>query len=297
MARQHAIAQVDLRPALPAVRTIGPADLRDALIRGIDDFAAMPTHAVFLCLIYPTVGFVLFRLSIGYDVLPLLFPLAAGFALIGPFAATGLYELSRRRELGLDTHWTHAFDVFRSSSLGAIIALGALLTVIFFVWLAVAQAIYVANFGDAPAASIPDFFQKVLTTEPGWRLIVIGNGVGFLFAVLVLTISVVSFPLLLDRDIGPAAAVLTSIRAVLVNPAAMAMWGLIVATLLAIGSLPLFLGLTVVMPVLGHATWHLYRKVVAAGGSPRPGYRTLPEGRRYAADFPAALFPWSRRRP
>jgi uncharacterized membrane protein len=294
MARPQAIAQADLRSALPAIRKIGPADLMDALVRGVDDFAAMPTHAVFLCLIYPIVGFVLFRLAIGYDVLPLLFPLAAGFALLGPFAATGLYELSRRRELGLDTHWTHAFDVFRSSSFGAIIALGGLLTVVFLVWLAVAQAIYVANFGDAPAASIPDFIAKVFTTASGWRLIVIGNGIGFLFALLVLTISVVSFPLLLDRDVGAAAAVVTSIRAVLANPGSMALWGLIVALLLALGSLPLFLGLTVAMPVLGHATWHLYRKVVVAEASPRPEYRPAPEGRRYAADFPAALFPWSR---
>jgi uncharacterized membrane protein len=296
MARQHAIGEIDLRPALPAIRTIGPDDLKDALLKGIGDFSAMPTHAVFLCLIYPVVGFVLFRLAIGYDVLPLLFPLAAGFALIGPFAATGLYELSRRRELGLDTHWTHAFDVFRSSSLGSILALGACLTVVFLVWLAVAQAIYVANFGDVPAASIPDFVGRVFSTGAGWRLIIVGNVVGFLFAVLVLTISVVSFPLLLDRDVGAAAAVVTSMRAVVANPTTMALWGLIVAALLAIGSLPLFLGLTIVMPVLGHATWHLYRRVVAADASPRPAYRPLPEGRRYAADFPTALFPWSRRK-
>jgi uncharacterized membrane protein len=296
MARQHAIGEIDLRPALPAIRTIGPDDLKDALLKGIGDFSAMPTHAVFLCLIYPVVGFVLFRLAIGYDVLPLLFPLAAGFALIGPFAATGLYELSRRRELGLDTHWTHAFDVFRSSSLGSILALGACLTVVFLVWLAVAQSIYVANFGDVPAASIPDFVGRVFSTGAGWRLIIVGNAVGFLFAVLVLTISVVSFPLLLDRDVGAAAAVVTSMRAVVANPTTMALWGLIVAALLAIGSLPLFLGLTIVMPVLGHATWHLYRRVVAADASPRPAYRPLPEGRRYAADFPTALFPWSRRK-
>jgi uncharacterized membrane protein len=126
----------------------------------------------------------------------------------------------------------------------------------------VAQAIYVANFGYVPAASMPDFLTRVLTTPAGWTLIVVGNGVGFLFAVLVLTISVVSFPLLLDRDVGAAVAVATSIRAVLANPVMMALWGLIVAALLVIGSLPFFFGLTIVLPVLGHATWHLYRKIV-----------------------------------
>jgi uncharacterized membrane protein len=296
MAHSDTNAVAAPRTTRPSIRKIAIADLRIALARGLDDFLAMPSHALFLCLIYPLAGLVLFRLAIGYDVLSLLFPLAVGFALIGPFAATGLYELSRRREMGLETHWTNVFDVFRSSSLGGIAALGALLTVIFLVWLAVAQAIYVASFGDAPAASIPDFVAKVFATPAGWNLIVVGNGVGFLFAAAVLAISVVSFPLLLDRDVGAAEAVATSLRAVLANPVPMAMWGLIVAALLAVGSLPFFLGLTVIMPLLGHATWHLYRRTVVADDAPRPRLRPRPDGRRYAADFPAVLFPWSRER-
>ena len=263
MAHSHVLAGAGIRPARPIIRKITPADLLDALRKGYADLAAMPSHAVFLCLIYPLAGLILWRIAIGYDVLPLLFPLAAGFALIGPFAALGLYELSRRREQKLEPYWSHAFDVFRTPSFGAIAALGLLLVVIFFVWLGVAQAIYVSAFGDTPAASIPDFFRQVLTTPAGWMLILVGNGVGFLFAMLVLVISVVSFPLLLDRDVGAAVAVLTSIRAVLANPLTMALWGLIVAALLLLGSLPFLVGLTVVMPLLGHATWHLYRKVVA----------------------------------
>jgi uncharacterized membrane protein len=246
----------------PEVRKIGAADIGYALRRGFADFSAMPTHVVFLGLIYPIVGLILGRLVFGYDVLPLLFPLMAGFALVGPFAALGLYELSRRREKGLDTSWRHAFDVFRSPSFGAIAALGVLLLIIFFVWIAVANAVYVASFGYSPAASIPDFLRQIFTTPEGWALILIGNGVGFLFALLVLVISVVSFPLLLDRNVGAHVAILTSVRAVSTNPGPMALWGLIVAGLLVAGSIPFFIGLAIVVPVLGHATWHLYRRVV-----------------------------------
>jgi len=188
----------------------------------------------------------------------------------------------------------HALDVVRSSSIGAIIALGLLLLVIVGAWLALANAIYVADFGYAPPASFSGFIHDVLTTSAGWNLIIVGNAVGFCFAVLVLTISVVSFPLLLDRDVGAAVALLTSIRAVVENPLIMVTWGLIVAALLTLGSLPLFLGLTVVLPVLGHATWHLYRKVVNPGRSKRPKLSSPPTESRYAADFPVNLFPWAR---
>jgi uncharacterized membrane protein len=132
--------------------------------------------------------------------------------------------------------------------------------------------------------------RRVLTTPAGWTLIIVGNGIGFLFAAAVLAISVVSFPLLLDRDVGAVVAVLTSVRATLKNPLVIAAWGLIVAALLLLGSLPLFVGLAVVMPVLGHSTWHLYRKLVEPGPQPGPEPPQPPRQRRYAAQFPAALF-------
>jgi uncharacterized membrane protein len=262
MATLHVIAGATENPAHPVVRRIGISDLIDALRRGLDDFNAMPSHAIFLCLIYPVVGFFIGGLMLGYNLLPLLFPASAGFALIGPFAALGLYELSKRREAGLDIQWRHAFDVLHSPSIGAIAAIGFLLMCLFLAWLAVAQWIYQSLFGVLPPESVTQFAHEVLTTSAGWKLIFYGNAAGLVFAIAALAVSVVSFPLLLDRDVGAAVAIMTSLRAVAANPVPMAAWGLIVAALLVIGSLPFFTGLAVIMPVLGHATWHLYRKVI-----------------------------------
>ena len=212
----------------PVVRRIGTTDLKAALAKGYDDFTATPTQLVFLGIIYPLIGIVAGTAASGGELLPLLYPLVAGLSLMGPVAAVGIYELSRRREQGLEVSWLNAFDVLRSPSIGSIAALA----------------------------------RRVLTTGAGWDLILLGNAVGLLFAVLVLTLTVVSFPLLLDRNVGVRVAVRTSFRAVLLNPVTMALWGLIVAVALLIGCLPLFVGLAVVMPLLGHSTWHLYRRVV-----------------------------------
>jgi uncharacterized membrane protein len=294
MAQAHILIGAPAHLSHLSIRQIGASDIADALKRGWDDFSAMPSHALFLCIIYPIIGIAVAGLTLGYALVPLLYPLAAGFALLGPVAAIGLYELSRRREEGAEVDAADAFRVLHSPSIGAIVALGLLLALLFLVWVGTAHAIYVANFGYAMPSSIGSFMHDVLTTSAGWRLIVIGNAVGFLFAVTALIVSVVSFPLLLDRDVGAAVALVTSARAVLANPVAMALWGLVVALLLFLGSLPAFLGLPVVLPVLGHATWHLYRKVVERDPMPHTEHRPRHKGARYAADFPAVLFPWAK---
>src|SRR5437868_5342525 len=281
--------------AAQKIRTIALSDLQDALLLGWEDFKAVPSHAIVLCLIYPVLGLVLARTVLGYSVLPLLFPLAAGFALLGPFAALGLYELSYRRERGEQPSAADALEVLRSPSFGAMLGLGAILLALFVIWIATAQSIYVATFGYEAAAGIPDFAQRVLTTSQGWWLIVVGCGVGFLFALVALCISVVSFPLLLDRHASAGDAMVTSLRAVARNPAPMAAWGLIVAVLLVAGTLPFFLGLAVVIPLLGHATWHLYRETIEPELNPQPLPPRAHRERKPAADFPANLFPWRRK--
>jgi uncharacterized membrane protein len=276
----------------PVIRTIHLSDLYDALRRGWEDFKAVPSHAVILCVIYPVLGIVLARMVLGYSVLPLLFPLAAGFALIGPFAALGLYELSRRRERGEHATAFDALEVLRSPSFGAMLGLGTLLFALFVTWIATAQAIYVAAFGYEPASEIPDFATRIITTPQGWWLILVGCSAGFLFAVISLCLSIVSFPLMLDRHASAADAMVTSLRAVARNPIPTAAWGFIVALLLIAGSLPFFVGLAIVVPWLGHATWHLYRKMIVPDPNLGPPPLRPHRPRRPAADFPANLFPW-----
>lgn len=245
-----------------AVRRIRLSDLHEALRRGLADFAANRTDVIFLCVIYPVIGLILARIASGYGIVPLLFPIASGFALVGPLAAVGLNEMSRRREQGRAVAWTDAFAVVRSPSIGGITGFGLLLIAIFLLWLLSAEAIYAATLGPKPPVSVTAFIHDVVATRAGWAMIVLGMGVGFLFAALVLATSIVTFPLLLDRHVTMDTAVWTSVQVVRANPGPIAAWGLIVAAALAIGSLPALLGLIVVLPVLGHATWHLYRAVV-----------------------------------
>ena len=248
----------------PAVRRIAVADLRDVLAKGVEDFAACRTDVIFLGIVYPVIGLFLGRFVIGQGMFHLMFPLASGFALVGPFLAIGLYEMSRRREQGAKISWADAFGVLGSPSSGAIAALGLILVAIFVLWLLAAEGLYELTFAGRHPASIGIFIHDVFTTGAGWALILAGVSVGFVFALFVLTITVVSFPLLLDRqNVGLGGAISTSVRAVLANKRTMAAWGLIVAGGLVAGSIPLLLGLAFVVPILGHATWHLYRKVIA----------------------------------
>jgi uncharacterized membrane protein len=262
MATSHVMINAHGEYARPVVQKIDTSDIIDALRLGIDDFNAKPSHYVFLCLMYPIAGIFLAYWSAGANLVPLLYPLMSGFALLGPIAALGLYEISRRREQGLDSSWYHALDVRHSPALPSIIAVCVLLFALFIGWLIVAQKIYVANFGDVAPASVSSFLREVFTTPQGWSLIVWGNLTGFVFAVVVLATTVVTFPLLLDRHVRASVAINASVRATFANPVPVALWGLIIAALLVAGTIPMFIGLAIVMPVLGHATWHFYRKLI-----------------------------------
>jgi uncharacterized membrane protein len=244
----------------PVIRHIGIADLRIAVSRGIDDFLAAPTQLAFLCVIYPLVGFAAARLAVNGALMPLVYPSIAGLSLLGPLTAVGLYEISRRREAGQAATWRDAFRALNAPGSAGIAALGLVLLLLFIAWIGAARLVFLDAFGTLRMT--PSEFLGALATPEGLRMILIGHAVGLVFAVAALAITVVSFPLMLDRAVDARTAVATSIRAVVANPVMMALWGLFVAFSLAAASLPLFVGLAVVMPVLGHATWHLYRRLV-----------------------------------
>ncbi|KRA95798.1 cytochrome C oxidase subunit I [Devosia sp. Root685] len=264
MAHMHVMTGAGDKLDMPVIQSITLADLMLALRRGAEDFWAKPSHYVVLMLIYPIIGIVLTVWMNGFYTWPLLYPLIGGFALIGPVAALPLYEISRRREMGEDPSWRDAVNVIRSPAIGSILAIGAMLFVLFTLWLTSAQALYESLFGSAPPQSFQGLFTQVFAEPGGMTLAIIGTAIGACFALVVLCTSVVAFPLLLDRDVGAYVAVETSFRAVMRNLIPMLAWGIIVGVSVFVGALTLFVGLAVILPILGHATWHLYRRTVAS---------------------------------
>jgi uncharacterized membrane protein len=260
VARVHAVE----RPAEAyPVRTITTADLRASLREGWSDFLQHRGDLLFVGIIYPLVGFAAAAIALQDSLIPLFFPIATGVGLMGPAVAGGFYELARRREQGLDSGWSHFFDVVRRPSFDAFVAVGALLLMLFFAWLAVAAGLYVALMGTTPPESVAAFMTRLFTTPEGWALIILGNFAGLCFSAAVLTVSVVTMPMLVDKDVDARTAIHTSRMAVMANKGAMLRWGVLVASLLVVGSIPFFVGLAVVLPVLGYATWHLYTRLVA----------------------------------
>ncbi|MGL4239399.1 DUF2189 domain-containing protein [Tabrizicola sp.] len=259
----RSVGALDGAPAAePVIRTLTTDDLKTALRKGWEDVQAFRSDVVFVCLLYPVIGGLLVAMALQGNLIHLLFPVLSGFALTGPVAAVGLYEMSRRREAGVETGWTALFDVIASPKVGSVLALALMHAVIFMAWLMAANLIFDMTIGPEVPSTVAAFTAAVFGTAAGWAMIVIGVAVGFVFAVMVLVFSVVSFPMLLDRDVSLPVAVKTSVAVARKNPVVIATWGLIVAGALALGSIPALVGLVLVLPILGHATWHLYRAAV-----------------------------------
>jgi uncharacterized membrane protein len=261
MVHIHAVG-APVSEVLPAISRINDTDLNWALAEGWKDFRARRGDVLLLPLIYPLAGFAAAVLALNKSFLPMLFPAVAGLSIFGPAVAVGFYELARRREAGLESSWVHFIDPLRGSGRGALGLLTIGLLALFAAWLGAASLIFHATIGASGPLSLSDFVERLLTTPAGWMMILVGNLVGFAFAVASLVLTLVSFPMVIDKPVDALTAVSTSLRAVTRNPVMTAKWGLRIAALLLVGCVPLFLGLPIVLPVLGYATWHLYTRLV-----------------------------------
>lgn len=249
-------------PSLPAVKALRFSDLRAALSLGLADFLAAPQFGLFFASIYTLGGILLAACAVQFDIYWLIYPLVIGFALIGPFIAAGLYDVSRRREQGQTLAWNGILGVVwlqRRRELGW---MAFVMLFVFWIWMYQARTLFAVFFGFQGFATFDGFLTAVLTTTNGWTFLLTGHLVGAVIALVLFGLTVVSCPLLLDRDVDFVTAMITSIRAVFASPVVMISWGLFVTVCIVVSALPVFLGLLIVLPVLGHATWHLYRRVV-----------------------------------
>ena len=250
------------------VRRISNKDVSLSLREGLNDFLAMRGDLIFVGLLYPLIGIAAAVLSANAPLMPFFLPVAAGVGLLGPVAAIGFYELARRREAGQTSNWSHFFDVRKRPAIDDIGIIVGLLLAMFAAWLVAAGIVYVLLFGWTAPSSVGSFVADVFTTPRGWALIAAGLVVGAAFAWIVLAVSVVSLPMLVDGDVDAADAVSASWRAAHANKPEMLRWGLTVAGLLVLGSIPLFIGLAFVLPWLGYATWHLYTRLIDRNAIP-----------------------------
>ncbi len=260
---EPAFEDICLTPADFQIRKIGLGDLFEALRRGYADFGAKPSSAVPLLIVFYALAALIFTLfAFGQEMRYLAFPIVAGFTLIGPIVAIGFFAISRRRERGQSLRWRAAFGFIHTSHFAPVLALSIIMTLLYVGWLYMAELIFFSLFGDGGITSPSAFINEVLTTRQGGALIAYGNFVGFLFAFAAMALSVVAFPLTLDKPVTSLTAIAVSIRAFTANAYVLAVWGLIVVALLALGSALFLIGLAIALPVLGHATWHLYRMLV-----------------------------------
>lgn len=253
-----------LRKHDPAVRAITVRELGESLAEGLRDFQNAPQFGLSFGLLYALGGITVVLSAFAFGVGYLAYPLAAGFALIGPFVAVGLYEVSRLREAGQPVTWS---AIMRTILLQGRRELGwmAFVTLfIFVIWMYQVRLLIALFLGLKTFTSLQEFVTVVTTTPEGVIFLVIGHLVGAALSLVLFSLTVVSFPLLLDRDVDFVTAMITSVRAVAASPGPMLGWAAVVVCLMIVASLPAFLGLLVVLPVLGHATWHIYQRIVPA---------------------------------
>ncbi|MCB1381005.1 MAG: DUF2189 domain-containing protein [Alphaproteobacteria bacterium] len=246
------------------INAITHSDVLRSLRDGLRDFQRAPAYGLFFGLAYAAFGWFILYLMIVLDIGSYAYPMVTGFALVAPFAAAGLYEISRRLEAGEPLTWAAIFGCIFGRGGKAVGIMAIVTTFSYIIWLDIAVALYVMFFSMKPLR-FDALLEAIITTPKGVVFFLVGNGVGAVLAVIVFSIMVISLPMVFDRQVDFVTAMITSVKSVLANPKPMLLWCAIIGVLLGLSLVSMFVGLLVTLPILGHATWHLYKRTVMPG--------------------------------
>jgi uncharacterized membrane protein len=249
-------------PRPPVVRTVSFGDIREALSRGWSDFLQAPLFGLFFGAFYALGGILITWLMFWNSMVYWVIPLVIGFMLIGPFVAVGLYEVSRALEQGRPLTWSGVLGVMFRQREREFVWMSFVTLFVFWIWIYQVRLLLALFFGLKTFSTFDAFVTMLFTTANGLTFLVVGHVVGAILSLALFSLTVVSFPLLLDREVDFITAMITSVKSVVTSPAAMIAWAICIVVLTILAMLPAFLGLIIVLPVLGHATWHLYRRLV-----------------------------------
>ena len=252
----------------PEVAKVTVGDLIDVIAAGARDFRSAPQYGLFFGGMYAVVGWVLLIMLWFFEFYYLVYPIAMGFALVAPFASVGFYSVSDLLESGRPLSWESVFRAVRDASKKDLRWMALITGFIFFAWIDYAAILFLTLMGFEAIG--PHVLTEIFTTTHGWVFLIVGNLSGAVIAVIVFSISVVTYPMLYDRDVDFVTAIVTSVRLVMANPVTMMVWCAVIAVLTGLSLITVFAGLFVMLPVLGHASWHLYRRAVCPTSVAQP---------------------------
>ncbi len=261
--------QIVPRPVstMPPVNVLTAADIREALVQGVNDFRRAPLFGLFFAGAYVIGGLLIVQSLFVWNQSWMVYPVAIGFPLIGPFAAAGLYEVSRRLQAGEPLAWNEILSSVRFQGSREFSWMAFVILFIFWIWMYQIRLLVAIILGRMSFSTLDKFLDIVLHTPEGWTFLVVGHAVGAVLALILFSLTVVSIPMLMERNVDFVTAMITSVKAVIASPVVMLGWGVIVTLTVLASMIPAFLGLFITLPVLGHATWHIYKKAV--GPQPR----------------------------
>lgn len=249
---------------MPPVEALSVADIKQCMAQGWADFRKAPGFGLFFGGIYMLGGLLIVQSLFVWDMSWMIYPVAIGFPLIGPFAAVGLYEVSRRLQSGEPLAWNQILSVMRFQSGREMSWMAFVVLFIFWMWMYQVRLLVALFLGRLSFTSLDRFIEIVTTTGEGLAFLMVGHVVGAVLSLVLFSVTVCSIPMLLDRNVDFVTAMITSVKVVLASPVVMLGWGVMVTLALIAAMVPAFLGLLVVLPVLGHTTWHIYKRAVGS---------------------------------